>query len=167
MLPFTRYIGGAADYTICYYTNRIKTTHAHQLAMAAVYYSPIQTLFWYDKPSQSKDEPELEFWRKIPTTWDETKVVNGKIGEYITIARKSGNDWFLGCMTNNAARKLTIDFSFLTVGKKYKAHLYFDDASVNTATKVGMKTISVDYTSKLEVDLLASGGYAIWFEEEK
>jgi alpha-glucosidase len=89
MLPFTRYIGGAADYTICYYTNRIKTTHAHQLAMAAVYYSPIQTLFWYDKPSQSKDEPELEFWRKIPTTWDETKVVNGKIGEYITIARKS------------------------------------------------------------------------------
>lgn len=165
-LPFTRYIGGAADYTICYYTNRIKTTHAHQLAMAAVYYSPIQTLFWYDKPAQSKDEPELEFWRKIPTTWDETKVVNGKIGEYVTIARKSGNDWFLGCMTNNDALKLTIDFSFLTAGKKYKAHLYYDDASVNTATKVGMKTIDVDSTSQLEADLLPSGGYAVWFEAE-
>jgi alpha-glucosidase len=166
-LPFTRYISGAADYTICYYTNRIKTTHAHQLAMAAVYYSPIQTLFWYDKPSQSKDEPELEFWRKIPTTWDETKVVNGKIGEYVTIARRSGNDWFLGSMTNNTARKLNLDFGFLAVGKKYKAHLYFDDATATTVTKVGLKTISVDYTSKLEVDLLASGGYAIWFEEEK
>jgi hypothetical protein len=50
---------------------------------------------------------------------------------------------------------------------KYKAHLYFDDATATTVTKVGLKTISVDYTSKLEVDLLASGGYAIWFEEEK
>ena len=74
-LPFTRYIAGAADYTICYYDKRIKTTHAHQLAMAAVYYSPIQTIFWYDKPAAYKGEPEIEFFEKVPASWDETKVV--------------------------------------------------------------------------------------------
>ncbi len=165
-LPFTRYVGGAADYTICYYSNRIKTTHAHQLAMAAVYYSPIQTVFWYDKPAQSKDEPELEFWRKIPTSWDETKVLQGKIGEYVSIARRSGKDWFIGTMTNNEARQLKLSFSFLPSNQKYKAHLYFDDPSVPTATKVGLKTITVDATSQLDLSLLASGGYAIWLEQE-
>ncbi len=126
-LPFTRFIAGPADYTICYYSDRIKTTHAHQLAMAAVYYSPIQTLFWYDKPAMAHNEPELEFWDKIPTTWDETKVIQGEIGQYITTARRKGDDWFVGTMTNDNARTLKLPLNFLTKDKKYIAKIYSDD----------------------------------------
>lgn len=162
VLPFTRFIAGAADYTICYYNNRIKTTHAHQLAMAAVYYSPIQTLFWYDKPAMSNDEPELEFWDKIPTTWDETKILDGAPAEFVTTARRKGNDWFVGTITNNDARDLKLSFAFLPKGKNYTATIYGDDDTVQTKTKVGIKKIQVNSTTKIDFHLKASGGQAIY-----
>lgn len=166
ILPFTRYIAGAADYTICYYDKRIKTTHAHQLALAAIYYSPIQTLYWYDKPALSKDEPELSFWDNIPTSWDETKVIQGKPGEYITTARRSGKDWFVGTITNNDARVLQLSLNFLSKDQKYVATFYSDDASVNTATHVKVETINVDASSVLQVNLKPSGGQAIWLHSK-
>lgn len=166
-LPFTRFIVGAADYTICYYDKRIRTTHAHQLALAAVYFSPIQTLFWYDKPSAYHNEPEIEFFEKIPTTWDETKVVHGEIGHYITTARRSGEDWFVGAITNNDARTLNLSLSFLEKGRKYVAKIYSDDATVPTATKVRMETRKVDASTVLTVSLLSSGGQAIWITPER
>ena len=161
-LPFTRYIAGAADYTICYYDKRIKTTHAHQLAMAAVYYSPIQTIFWYDKPSAYNGEPEIEFFEKVPAVWDESKVVQGEIGEYITMARRSGSDWFIGTMTNNVARTLKVSFGFLPKGRKYRAKIYSDDPTASTGTKVKVETTTVDASTVLNVSLLASGGHAVW-----
>ena len=166
VLPFTRYIAGPADYTICYYDKRIKTTHAHQLAMAAVYYSPIQTLYWYDKPSFSENEPELEFWDKIPATWDETKVLQGTPGSFITTARRTGNDWFIGTLTNNDARSLTINFDFLPEGKKYIAKIYSDDLSVNTKTKVKVDERKIEASTILPVNLLPSGGQAIWLKQQ-
>jgi alpha-glucosidase len=81
-----RYIVGAADHTICYYhqiglksnlTRYIKTTSAHQLALAVIFYSPLQFLYWYDKPSDVQNEPELEFFDQVPVAWDDTKVVQG------------------------------------------------------------------------------------------
>ncbi len=139
-LPFTRYIAGCGDYTVCYYDRRIRTTHAHQLAMAVVSYSPLQWIFWYDRPSMYHDEPEIEFFRQVPTVWDETKVVNGKIGEYATIARRSGDDWFVGTINNTEVRELQIPLAFLTPGKEYVAHIYSDDNSVMSRTKVGIET---------------------------
>ena len=162
VLPFTRYIAGAADYTICYYDKRIKTTHAHQLALAAIYYSPIQTLYWYDKPAFSNNEPELEFWDKIPTTWDETKVVQGEPGQYITTARRKGDDWFIGTITNNDARSLKVSLSFLPKGKKYTASIYSDDNTAATKTKVKVERRTVNASTVLEVKLMASGGQAVW-----
>lgn len=164
VLPFTRFMAGAADYTICYYDPRIKTTHAHQLALAAIYYSPIQTLFWYDKPSMSNDEPELEFWKAIPTIWDETMVLQGMPGQYITTARRSGQDWFVGSITNDSARQLKIDFSFLPKDKRYEATIYSDDDSVPTKTKVGILKKTVGAKDKLTIQLKASGGQAIWLK---
>ncbi|MFN8352863.1 MAG: glycoside hydrolase family 97 N-terminal domain-containing protein [Spirosomataceae bacterium] len=161
-LPFTRYIGGAADYTICYFDKRIKTTHAHQLAMAAVYYSPLQTLYWYDKPALYEGEPELDFWKNIPTSWDETRVLQGEIGQYICTARRSGNDWFLGTLTNNEARNLEIKFDFLPKRKQYHATIYSDDDNASTKTKVGITTQTVDSNTMLKVSLKPSGGQAIW-----
>ncbi len=166
-LPFTRFIAGAADYTICYYDKRIKTTHAHQLAMAVVYYSPIQTVFWYDKPSAYRNEPEIEFFEKIPATWDETKVLQGEIGQYIAMARRSGKEWFVGTMTGNDGRVLKLSLSFLDKGKKYIAKIYYDDPAATTVTKVKVDTKKVSASTILDVPLLPSGGHAIWLTPEK
>jgi len=162
ILPFTRFIAGGADYTLCYYDKRIKTTHAHQLAMAAVYYSPLQTLYWYDKPAFSNNEPELEFWDKIPATWDETLVLQGTPGEFIITARRNGNDWFIGTLTNINERTVKISFGFLPKGKTYTASIFSDDDAVQTATKVKVERKQVNSSTLLNVNLKASGGQAIW-----
>ncbi|MDK2841342.1 MAG: hypothetical protein PWQ17_847 [Anaerophaga sp.] len=161
ILPFIRFLSGAADYTICYYDKRIKTTHAHQLAMSVVYYSPLQFLYWYDQPSAYQGEPEIEFFDKVKTVWDDTKVLDGEIGEYVTIARKSGEEWFVGTMTNNDARKVSTSLNFLDKGKKYVANLYTDDETVQTRTNVRITRVIVDSNSVLSFQLKASGGCAI------
>ena len=162
VLPFVRYLAGAADYTICYYDPRIRTTHAHQLALAVVYYSPLQTLYWYDTPDRSHDEPELAFWDRIPTTWDETRVLDGAPGRDVTIARRKGDEWFVGSITNNDARRIPLRFDFLPKGKRYEATIYADDPAAPTRTKVGIHTRSVDAATVLQLDLPASGGQALW-----
>jgi alpha-glucosidase len=169
VLPFTRFLAGPADYTYCYYYRKefghpdryIKNTPAHQLALPIVYYSPIHFLFWYDLPGDYQGEPELEFWKDMPTTWDDTKVINAEIGRYVTIARKSGDDWFVGTITNVDSRKLEIPLSFLEKGKEYEAIVYNDDPSINTRTHVGVSKIKVDSQSVLTADMRASGGQAI------
>ncbi|WP_316814224.1 glycoside hydrolase family 97 protein [Pedobacter heparinus] len=164
VMPFTRYIAGAADYTICYFDRRIKTTHGHQLALAAIYFSPLQTLYWYDKPSFYQNEPELEFWDKIPASWHETKVLQGTPGEFVSVARRSGNQWFIGTITNTAARSIKLKFDFLPKGKTFLAKIYSDNDNVNTATKVGVETKQVNAGTVLEIKLKASGGQSIWLQ---
>ena len=166
-LPFTRFIGGPADYTICYYDGRKKGTYAHQLAMAAVYFSPWTWLYWYDVPTAYHGEAELEFWRHCPTVWDETKVIDGKIGEYVTVARRSGEEWFVGTLNNSRARTLKVPLTFLAGGRKFTAHVYADDPKLTTRTKVGMETRGVDATTILDVPLVAGGGQAVWIEPAK
>ena len=180
ILPFTRFIAGAADYTICYYrqdfgkTSKdengvprgkfIKTSPAHQLALSVICYSPLQYMYWYDKPEDSQEEPELEFFDAVPTVWDDTKVIHGEIGQYITMARKSGNDWFLGTITNNDHRQLNIPLSFLPAGQTFDANIYSDDSSVNTRTKVSIQKLRVNSSSVLNTKLIGSGGQAVWIK---
>ena len=85
ILPFTRFLAGAADYTLCYFNGRVKNTKANQLAMAALYYSPLQFLFWYDRPEFYKGEEELEFWKDITSVWDDRHDLERDISEYIFI----------------------------------------------------------------------------------
>jgi len=174
--PFTRFLSGPADHTICYYNRPelkprlaetmnarvMKTTSGHQLAISVVFYSPLQFMYWYDKPEDSQDEPELEFFDHVPTVWDDTKIVDGEIGKFITVARRSGNEWFVGTVTNTDARDLKINMSFLTPGKKYKATIYYDDPQSKVRTKVSMKQITVTSSSVLNAHLFASGGQSIW-----
>jgi len=178
ILPFTRFIAGAADHTICYYhrpelkprlaetqnARVMKTTSGHQLALAVVFYSPLQFLYWYDKPEDSQDEPELEFFDKVATVWDDTKVVDGEIGKYVTIARRKGDDWFVGTVTNTEKRDLKIPLNFLSPGKKYEASIYYDDINSKVRTKVSIKRIQVDASTVLDTKLIASGGQAIWIK---
>lgn len=167
-LPFTRYVGGIGDYTVCYYDKRlVNTTHAHQLAMAVVSFSPLQWIFWYDKAADYHGEPEVEFFREVPTVWDETRVINGRIGEFATIARRKGDAWFVGTINAKEARTLKVPLNFLAPGTKYTAHLYSDDITSKTATKVSVATQAVNAASTLEVPLLIHGGHAIWLEKSK
>lgn len=134
-LPFIRMLAGPMDYTPGAMINEQKTgfhpvyyrpmsqgTRIHQLAMYVVYESPLQMLA--DSPSNYMREREImKFLSKVPTVWDETKVLNAKVGDYITVARKSGNEWYIGAMTDWTPRTLQIDLSFLEDGK-YVAEIY-------------------------------------------
>lgn len=163
VLPYTRFLAGAADYTLCYFNGRVKNTKAHQLAMAAVYYSPLQFMFWYDRPEFYKGEEELEFWKAIPSVWDDSRALDGEIGEYIVQARRSGNDWFVGAMTNTEARTVTLTTDFLELGKKYMLHLYEDDDKLDTRTKVRSTHKKIKAGDKLTLKLKESGGAALHF----
>jgi alpha-glucosidase len=161
-LPFTRYVAGSGDYTVCYYDHRLQTTHAHQLAMAVVSYSPLQWIFWYDRPEMFGGEPEVEFFQHVPTVWENTKVINGEIGKYATIARRSGDDWFMGTINNSEARTLKVPLNFLTAGRQYIAHIYSDNDSVATRTHVAVETRPVDSLTTLDVPMKIAGGQAVW-----
>jgi alpha-glucosidase len=163
-LPFTRYTAGAGDYTICYYSPRIKTTHAHQLAMSVVTYSPLQFLFWYDRPSAYRGEPEIEFFERVPTVWDDTRVLDGRIGEHAVVARRSGNDWFLGAITNESARELSVPLDFLEAGRKYTAEVYSDSPDdAPGRPRVAIERREVSASTVLALKLAASGGCAVRF----
>ncbi len=161
-LPFTRSIAGPGDYTICYYDRRLQTTHAHQLAMTVIAFSPLQSILWYDRPDMAHGEPEIEFFRKVPTVWDDTKVIHGKIGQFATIARRSGDDWFVGTINDGQPRQLAVPLTFLTPGRKYLAHLYSDDDRVPTRTHVRVETRPVTSETSLDVPLQPGGGQALW-----
>ncbi|MFL9831598.1 glycoside hydrolase family 97 catalytic domain-containing protein [Flavobacterium sp. ST-87] len=165
ILPFTRFLAGPADYTIAYYNQRIKNTHAHQLALAAVYYSPIQFMYWYDQPSAYQGEPEIEFFDRVKAVWDETKVLNGEIGKNISVARRSGNEWFVGAITNAEARKITIPTDFLVKGRKYVVKSFQDDDKVATRTKVAVSEQKIKGGEVLNFDVKASGGVALIITE--
>ena len=164
ILPFTRFLCGPADYTPCYFNGRVKNTKAHQLAMPVVYYSPITFLYWYDLPNVYKGEKELDFWKYCPTVWDESKALQGEIGEYIIQARRSGNDWFVGAMNGLQARDITINTAeFLQKGKKYRVEIYNDDPSLNTRTKVASMVQAIKAGKTLKLHLQPSGGAALRF----
>jgi alpha-glucosidase len=178
---FTRMLAGAGDNTICYYDSRVtkNASHAYQLAKAVCLYSPWQFVYWYDRPPRSPqeaagaggekrligDEPELEFFAHVPTVWDDTRVIHGEIGEYAVIARRRGEQWFVGCMNGAQPRVLELPLDFLDPDAPYTAHIYYDDPAVSTRTHVGIRRTPVDASHTLDVGLPANGGQAIRLEK--
>jgi alpha-glucosidase len=164
-LPFARNIGGPMDYTICYGQSRDKTTNAHQMAMAAVYYQPLNFLFWYDKPSKYGNPanwPGLPWFNAVPVTWDESRTLAGSIGEYIAVARRSGSTWYLGAMTNESSRTLSLPLSFLGSGT-YTATVYADGTPGTSPfrTPVVVSTRTVTAADTLDVAMAPAGGQAV------
>jgi alpha-glucosidase len=174
---FTRMLAGSADNTICYYDTRVtnQASHAYQLAKAVCIYSPWQFLYWYDRPPTSPqkiggagnaqtsigDEPELELFDYLPTVWDETKVLHGRVGEFAVIARRSGSDWFIGGMNSDEKRELDVPLSFLEAGTKYDAHFYLDDPAVKTRTQIRIERRVLDSSQTLKMVLPPRGGQAV------
>ena len=175
---FTRTIAGPADNTICYFTDRVtgrmRSSHASQLAKAVCIYSPWQFLFWYDRPAASRpglqdstqsgvisEVPELDFFRLMPTVWDDTKVIEGRIGEYGTFARRSGDEWYVGSINGESTHTLKLSLNFLDPAKKYRAIIYADDPATNTRTHVRIEEKPVEAGSNLSFDLLPNTGLAM------
>jgi alpha-glucosidase len=175
---FTRMLAGQGDNTICYYNERVDNkmgSHASQLAKAVCIFSPLQFLYWYDKvaPALEKNdglwgatnyignEPELEFFDNVPTVWDETKVLHGKIGEYGVITRKKGDEWFIGGINGNQPRIIDLNFSFLDPDKEYSAKIYSDDPSVNTRTHVRIDSATINSKTLYPANLASNNGIAI------
>lgn len=161
-LPFTRYLTGPADYTFCWMSTRLKPSQAHQLALTVLYYSPWQVLFWYDRPASVKGGPELEFWKHLPTTWDETKVLAGDPGTVAVIARRKGAEWYVGAIHPAGRTTLKVPLTFLAAGKAFDAAIHTDARPDDAAAKdVKTEARRVDATTVLELDIPAHGGAAI------
>jgi alpha-glucosidase len=173
-LPFTRMLAGPMDYTPGGFDNvteanfvprsphaMVMGTRAQQLAMYAVYQAAFQMVS--DSPKAYEDQPAFDFIKHSPATWDETKVLNGEPGEYITMARRSGQIWFLGSMTNWTPRDLDLPLSFLGEGR-YTAEIYADapDAAQYPKSMTILKK-TVDRNSHLAAKLAPGGGYAVRF----
>ena len=161
ILPFTRFIAGPADYTYCFQDKRLKNTKCHQLALSVVYFSPWQFLYWYDQPKQYTNLAEVEFWKYLPTAWDQTKVPEGAPEEYITVAREKNKEWYVGTITNNKPRSVTISTDFLQTGKWYKAEIY-EDGPDNSVLK---RTEKINAASRLTFNLQKRGGVALRIHE--
>ena len=172
LLPYLRQLAGPMDYTQGAMRNASwgnyrpvhsegmsQGTRCRQLAEYVVFESPFNMLC--DSPSNYIAEPECtEFIARIPTVWDETIVLDGVVGKYIVTARRRGNDWYVGGMTDWSARDMEIDLSFLGEGN-YAAELFKDGINAHKAGR-DYKKLSPDVSSrKLAVHLAPGGGFAL------
>lgn len=179
IIPFTRMIGGLVDYTPGGFNNvkredfspnmqtrtTVMGTRAHHLAMYVVYESPLPMVS--DWPEAYKGEPSFEFIKKVSANWDKSVVLNGYPGEYLTLARKKGDDWYLGAMTNRTPREYEIPLDFLENGT-YLAEIYADAAdSGQFPKKVDIKTVKVKSGENFKIDLASDGGLAVQFKKMK
>lgn len=175
-IPFIRMFAGSMDYTPGAMNNynqkdwrqvfdrpTSQGTRCQQLAMNVVYFAPLEMLA--DAPTAYEKEPEyLQFLSRIPTVWDTTVPLNSKVAEYVTLARHTGDSWYLGAMTSWTPRKLRIPLDFLEPGKKYEAEIYADGIN---ADKVGSDYTrtkrEVSSNDSLTADMAPGGGYVVKF----
>jgi alpha-glucosidase len=132
-------------------------TRAHQMAMYVVYENPLPMIC--DYPAAYEGEEETEFLSRVPTTWDETRFVDGQVGDFITIARRKGNAWYVGSMTGDDARERSIPLSFLGDGQ-YVAEIWTDDPAAGpNATQ--QETRQVTATDTIPAAMAPAGGQVI------
>jgi alpha-glucosidase len=172
-LPFTRMLLGPMDYTPGAMVNSglernfaaiferpmSLGTRVHQLAMYVVYEAPLQMLA--DSPSHYLREPEvMKFLKPVPTVWDETRVLAAKMGDYVCIARRKGQDWYIGAMTDWTGRTLDVDLSFLPSGR-FQMSAYEDGPNAErTGHDYRTTTRAIDRSTKLKITMAPGGGWA-------
>jgi len=178
-IPFIRMLAGPMDYTPGAMRNATRAdfrpsnsmpmsqgTRCHQLGMYVVYEAPLQMLA--DSPTAyMKEQESTTFISQIPTTFDETIALDGKVGEYVAIARRKGDKWYVGGLTNWSAREMQIDLSFLDKGN-YSAEIFKDGINANKdATDYKRETVKVSNIDKLTVNMANGGGFAFIISPEK
>jgi alpha-glucosidase len=179
ILFFTRLLAGPMDFTPGVFDiliergtgrprraeeSRIRTTLAKQLALYLVLYSPLQMAA--DLPENYERQPAFQFIRDVAVDWDTTRVIEGRIGDYVVVARKARNspEWFVGAITDEEARTFTVPLSFLPRGRSYVAEIYADGPNAHWLTNplpVAISRRPVTSASTLRVVLAPGGGQAI------
>jgi alpha-glucosidase len=176
-LPFTRMLAGPMDYTPGGFLNRspsewkqtlpteVMGSRAQELALFVVYWSPLTCVT--DDPANYKDQPGLDFLRVVPTMWDETKVLEGTVGEHIVMARRQGQNWYVGGMTGEKAYDYRLPLSFLAKGE-YVAHIYADPKDAGASYEaLAESTQRVTANDSLDLHMRLAGGVAIYIEPAK
>src|SRR5467141_3377224 len=179
ILFFTRLLAGPMDFTPGIFDiliergtgrprrpdeSRVRTTLAKQLALYVVLYSPLQMAA--DLPENYEHQPAFQFIRDVAVDWDTTRVLEGRIGDYVVVARRERNrpSWFIGAITDEAGRTFDIPLSFLTPGRNYVAEIYADGPGANWLTNplpVSISQRAVTATTRLHIVLAPGGGQAI------
>lgn len=176
-VAFTRMLSGPIDFTPGVFNikfdeykkdNQVNTTLAHQLALYVVIYSPIQMAC--DLPEHymvdGQIHPAFQFIRDVGVDWEQSKVLDGEIGDFVTIAREEKNTghWFVGGITDENPRTQSLKFDFLPEGKRYKATLYKDGPNAHwddNPNSYAIETMDIDHSSSVEVALAPGGGFAM------
>jgi alpha-glucosidase len=179
ILFFTRLLAGPMDFTPGVFDiliesglggprrpeqPRVRTTLAKQLALYVVLYSPLQMAA--DLPENYVDQPAFQFIRDVAVDWEETRVLDGKIGDYVVVARqeRGGESWYVGAITDEEARTLEIPLSFLAPGRSYVAEIYADGRGahwLHSPLPIEISERPVDAGSRLTLLLAPGGGQAI------
>jgi len=174
-IPFTRGMLGEMDFTPGAFVNvlpdRFKTetgapspmtmgTRCNELAMMVVYESPLQVMC--DAPHNYRSSPAgTDFLKIVPTTWDDTRVLNASVGDYITTARRSGDEWYIGTMTDEEGRTLSIPLDFLGEGS-FEATIWKDASDAEVApTRLEKEVLPVDQDTVLEAPMASCGGHVV------
>jgi len=177
IMPFTRMLAGSTDYHLGGFRavpqSQFKTqytrplvlgTRCHMLAMYVVLENYLQMLC--DYPAAYEGEPGFEFLKIIPTIWDETKVPDAKVGEFITVARRNQDDWFIGTITNNNSRDVSIPLNFLGDGK-YTAKIYTDAPDANESPNhLTIETRIVTSNDFIKIQLAPGGGAVMYLKRQ-
>ena len=175
---FNRWLCGPADQTFCYFSPRVGSrmaTHAGQLAKGVLCYSPLPSLFWYDRPARPGwapgtedglngiigNEPELEWWKALPASWDDTRILGGDTERYLVVARRSGSCWWVGFLNAGEQRTYPLKLDFLDKDETYNARVYVDDPSVQTRTQVRIDDKMVSSASVLDLAAGPTGGVGV------
>ena len=176
-VAFTRMLSGPIDFTPGVFNikfddykkeNRVNTTLAHQLGLYVVIYSPIQMAC--DLPEHymvdGKVHPAFQFISDVGVDWQQSKVLDGEVGDFVVIARqeRETDNWFVGGITDENIRDFTIDFDFLEAGKTYEAKLYKDGPEAdweNNPQDYAIETLQVDRTASLDIAMASGGGFAM------
>ncbi len=171
-IPFIRMVAGPMDFTPGAMRNRTEANHViswnrpasigtrcHQVAMYVIYESPLQMLC--ESPSTYyKEDETTRFISKIPAIWDETIVIEAKVGDYILVARRNGKDWFIGAMTDKSPREFEIDLSFLPTGNYVMEVMHDGKNAEKYAEDYNYETNEVTNELVLNIELAPEGGYA-------
>ena len=178
-IPFIRMAAGPMDFTPGAMINKeLKNfsishtrpmalgTRAHQVAMYVVYEAPLQMMC--ESPSiYYKEQETVDFITQIPTVWEETKVLHGSVGNYIVVARKNADKWYIGGMTDADARELAIDLSFLGEGN-FSMEVYADGVNVDKyAQDYKIKTLAVNKNSTVTAKMASGGGWSAIIAKKK
>jgi hypothetical protein len=173
ILPFTRFVAGPADYTPGIFNTkhtpdkgkRLFTTRAHQMALMVVFFSPMAMVS--DNIENYENQPEFKFMEEVPSSWDATKVLSCEIGKYVSIARKKDQKWFIGTITNQDCRILSIPLHFLDANQSYLVTIYGDGFTndwKNNPDQVEIAEYIIKSTDSITISMSQGSGNVMVFE---